>query len=351
VPTCPEYRVRLFLSVDLVGSTAYKDGEGNSPDPRSPFPKWVEQTRLFYRDFPETLRHTFETQLIGANIGRDMPEPRVWKTLGDEIIFCTRLQDLRHLSICVIAFLRTLKSYGEKLEALGGHLDVKGAAWIATFPAPNVTVPVSGAHAPQGDQPDEALELEADENPSRFDFLGKNIDTGFRVSRYSSHERFAITVELAYLLSNASQQDTLPFNFSYHGRESMKGVIKGRPYPLLSIEADRNSSPGEVRLRERLLNRADSLPVWDFLQAFINQEGIERPILSGVRDASTTDVLPSLYIEFREAWEALVKENEQRSELEEQAAVAEDGGVVVDPDSLKAIEEAFNLMVSRVEGE
>jgi hypothetical protein len=46
----PEYRLRLFLSVDLAGSTAFKNGAGsiNATD-NDPYPVWVSSIRDFLK--------------------------------------------------------------------------------------------------------------------------------------------------------------------------------------------------------------------------------------------------------------------------------------------------------------
>lgn len=205
---CPEYRLRLFLSVDLAGSTAFKNGPGDSHlEGSGPHQIWLERFRHFYRQFPNLVTQYYKSQAHG--IGADADAfPRLWKTIGDEILFCCRVTSLAHVAACVTGFLDALDAYGIILDNDGGHMDLKGAGWVAGFPAPNVTVALAG-RGDEGAEYDEDLEAQADLKPERFDFLGNGIDGGFRIAKYAASDRFAASVELMWLLAEAAQRKTL----------------------------------------------------------------------------------------------------------------------------------------------
>lgn len=329
VPSCPGYRVRLFLSVDLVGSTAFKARFGDLRETdNQTFPRWVNVTRHFYRQFPQYLASRFEK----ACSNYDQPvfarsEPRVWKTIGDEIMFCLRLVSSEHAVCCIEAFAKALEEFGNYLDAEGRHLDVKGSAWLAAFPAPNVTVQI-GQHGrtsigsqSNAEQLDEDFEKEADSDPSRFEFLGKAIDAGFRTSKHAGADQIALSAELAYVLARECHRRTSSLKFSYHGREALKGVIQDRPYPIITIDAERRPSRKEVRVREGSLQAShppEPLHLADFLQAFMTDEGIELPVL----ELGDEHSLPQSYLDFRKAWEAEVLETTKRAEAEADAGEA-----------------------------
>ena len=110
---CPEYRLRLFLSADLVGSTAYKATVGdNSGSESSPNPVWVDEIRRFYREFPVTLNRAYEKVEALEPLQPDASPPKVWKTIGDEIAFCCRLTCQNHLARCVKAFVGDVPGRG-----------------------------------------------------------------------------------------------------------------------------------------------------------------------------------------------------------------------------------------------
>ncbi|PZP45311.1 MAG: hypothetical protein DI595_19015 [Agrobacterium fabrum] len=99
--TAPEYRLRLFLSVDLVGSTAYKSKEGNTNL------KWIKAFQKFYGEFPNQFTKNYKA--VCTNIP-EIPNleieatPKVWKTIGDEILFVNRVNSITQLGAYVTSF-------------------------------------------------------------------------------------------------------------------------------------------------------------------------------------------------------------------------------------------------------
>ena len=211
----------MFLSVDLVGSTAFKARMGETREGNDSNPKWVTQIRHFYREFPIFLSSRFNkaiSSIDGETTYKDCG-PKAWKTIGDEILFCTRLHSLEHLAHCVSSFLRALEDYGAYLDSTGNQLDVKGAGWVAAFPAPNVTVEVLGGSSNRAIKElfDEDFELLADQSPDVFDFLGKEIDSGFRSARNAASDRLTASIELAWLLAEAAHAEIFTARFHIMG--------------------------------------------------------------------------------------------------------------------------------------
>jgi hypothetical protein len=324
---CPSFRVRLFLSVDLVGSTAFKSGAGKRRDEGELYPQWVTQIRSFYRQFPEHVEAKFNETSAGKwDCPADTPlHPQVWKTVGDELLFCCAVRDVEHLACCTSAFLEALKSYGQLLQDEEVELDVKGAGWIATFPGRNKAVNIFGRHAAdiEEDYPTEKGEASVDARPGDYDFLGTELDAGFRVAQNASADSFVSSVELAWLLARASHLNIFSGKFSFRGRKQLKGVLGSRSYPLIDIETERSASRREVRARERLLinePEANAVVLADYLCSFMNDEGIELPRLSLPNGSFTTDTIPQSYLDFVAAWELAVKSVEQQDKNIERAS-------------------------------
>lgn len=321
--------MRLYLSVDLVGSTAFKARFDKPDGQTSPNPRWVDQIKHFYREFPEYLSAHFQRlQNPTAAVDGEFCCPSVWKTIGDEIVFCCRLRSLDHLACCLSAFLLTLREYGEYLDQQEMRLDVKAYGWVAAFPAPNVTVEVHGRSDPkirEFDIPDETVEEAADARPGDFDFLGKAIDAGFRAGKFCSADSLMLSIELAYLASMAGKQGFLDqVNFQYGGRESLKGVINDRPYPLIFVDAERNRFRKDLRERERALTGSASAPsalkVFDFISDFMTDEKIEKPIIPLSYNSINGPVdLPKSYKNFADVWGRVSNEVSARREQEVQA--------------------------------
>lgn len=296
----------------MVGSTAFKSGATSTKEAINRF--WVKQINHFYLDFPENFRRHYAVKSPAAHDDayRDLC-PRLWKTLGDELILCGRIACHEHLAVVVSSFARALKDYGYYLDERDVRLDVKGSAWVAPFPEPNITIRSVGARgdatqeAASDEIPDEAFEADADLNPSGFDFLGRHVDTGFRVSRHARTDFLPMSVELALLLAEVSRRDIEQFKFVYEGRSVLHGVLGDRPYPLFGLDMERSERRRAIRARERsLASRVDAKvdDIWDFLRLFMEDEGIEAPVLSRDGRDVTPPQLPASYVEFASMWAA-----------------------------------------------
>ncbi len=244
--------------------------------------------------------------------------PRVWKTVGDEILFCCRLIDTEHLVLAMRAFQASLKDYGQRLRedaksSKYDGLDVKGAAWIAAFPDPNVTVALNVDNLAT-DQFGELFEANADRNPHSVDFLGNGIDTGFRVASRSTSSQCALSVDLAYLLSSSG---TLPrFEFCHYERVALKGVLRGQPYPIFCLQTERSASRRDLNEHEQTMLGTSVLQnsrITTFLDHFMKEENIEFPVLSSPGVKTTP---PASYLDFRERWLQDAVTEKQRRELE-----------------------------------
>lgn len=137
---------------------------------------------------------------------------------------------------------------------------LKGAGWLAAFPAPNISTavasdPVVGEpeSLPMPSESTEEFERAANDAPSRFDFLGKGSDTGFRIVKNASEDRFATLVRLVYVLACPATKKKFPHSFGYHGRETLTGVIDGAPYPVMSVDIERSEIKSKLKSREAAL--------------------------------------------------------------------------------------------------
>lgn len=170
----------------------------------------------------------------------------------------------------------------------------------------------------------EKFELEADEAPNKFDFLGPGIDTGFRVSKNATADRFTASIGLAYQLCEAAIHNMFAGTFEYHGRERFKGVNQEQPYPVVSIGSERDPNKRKLRERERLVNNerlASPVALRDFLSDFMAHEKIDPPVLPLLPSDDPIEP-PASYQTFKEAWEANVTENTQRDRGLDEAAAA-----------------------------
>jgi hypothetical protein len=341
----PKYRVRLFLSVDLAGSTAFKAGAGKRTLEDQTYPVWVNLTNQFYRRFPASvaaafreLRHVDDADFDGY------AAPALWKTIGDEIVLCCRVENIEHLAYCLNAFIRALDRFSQELKTQAGGLDVKGTGWIAAFPAPNFTVLGSHTEPDESELIDEALEVVADTRPHEHDFLGSEIDSGFRLSQFSTSDKLVVSAGLALLLCNAASHRLFNVPFNYDGRQSLRGVIDGHPYPIVSIDTERDAKKREVRHYENAVtSHKDVYPLHlaNFLRSFMEDEGLDLPRLAEKSDVIAYADLPGSYHKFIEKWSATAEEITRRRAAEAQS----DGHEGTGSENRPAIEENLDLMV------
>lgn len=259
LPIFLQPKLRLFLSVDLVGSTASKQ-RPNFPI-REPgrlwadggmAPPWLSPIANFFGAFQEAFVREwriFRTQTaphLGIAITTD---PTFWKANGDELIFVKELVDRKEILGCIDAWLKALQSLRPQLTASG--LDVKATAWTAGFPVTNSELifqvnPVT-PDTPFEDDPrlQQFYLLEewhlnpTSQNSLVMDFIGPSIDTGFRLASRSSPRRFVISIDIAYFLATAHLPARkiieIPRIF-YAGKSDLKGVLGGKPYPIFWID-------------------------------------------------------------------------------------------------------------------
>ncbi|MCL2717131.1 MAG: hypothetical protein FWD68_21970 [Alphaproteobacteria bacterium] len=202
------------------------------------------------------------------------------------------------------AFIQSLADHGSSLASSGRHLDVKGTAWLAAFPSPNVTIavprPDAGAFC---NFPDEAMEARADIAPHEFSFQGASIDCGLKLRRFSAADKMSVSVELASQLCRAALSEGYPFpaTFNYDGRRELKGVCSGHSYPIVSLDTERSAARREVSNLERPLLRrqlVDVTQLRDVLDQFIIDQGIEPAVFPDAARQVPHPLSPTL----REPW-------------------------------------------------
>jgi len=240
--------LRLFLSVDVVGSTRLKQSHS----------AWRPAMLSFYRDFDYILCQQYKAACERSN--RAMPTPEFWKSNGDELLYTCELRNLDQAHDAIDIWLAALRGYrGAALQA--DRLEVKSTAWIGVFPAPNSEVffrRASAASVPRGASDPILMQAElreawyggVDRGDLTRDFVGPSIDTGFRLTAWASPRRLIISVDLAFLLTSSytwSKGEVMePLPLHYSGREALRGVIDDEPYPAIWIPVEGEAPEGGV---------------------------------------------------------------------------------------------------------
>jgi hypothetical protein len=218
----------LFLSFDMVNSTEYKARE----------PRWPFVIHRFYHD-------------VVVEIRRVSDKFNVWKYIGDEVVFW------RHLSAAddVVAIVRdvhaALQRVIGKLDALDeryglatrNFLGAKGTMWVAAadhVPSGALERHLDGErrHGNRIIRENHLVALDARsalvEQSNVVDFIGPDIDIGFRISKFAHNRFLLLSAYMGYLLLNRSRAgDEVAEHAKIISYEALKGVWGGRPYPII----------------------------------------------------------------------------------------------------------------------
>lgn len=219
-------RLRLFLSVDIVGSSAFK---GRPRIYQHADSSWLEVISHFFTHFSPSFMGRCAKNWEEIIPGTGTPDkPVVWKTLGDEIIFSVAVRNHEHIVFILDQFLEEVAEF-EKDNFTKGPLRLKTAAWCANFPYPNVEIPAKTLNPLLQD-------------PNQLEFIGPTIDTGFRLSKKAKRGVTIVSLELAELIAKGIKQAPGTSGHLYikhYGWELLPGVIGDKPYPLFWFWRDK----------------------------------------------------------------------------------------------------------------
>lgn len=212
--------LRLFLSADLVGSSAFKGRPRMYQRDDSP---WLNIIHNFFTQFTPRFLQRCEHWTPTPAMVEPPQRVTIWKTLGDELIFSVVVGNSEHLLFFLEQFARSVAEF-EETSMSQVPLKVKTVAWCANFPFPNVELP------------SRALNQSLDRKDTTFEYIGPTIDTGFRLSRKSRRGATVVSLELAELIAKALVQrpggTEQGLWICHHGWEQLPGVIAEKPYPL-----------------------------------------------------------------------------------------------------------------------
>jgi hypothetical protein len=198
----------IFMAVDIKDSTRFKE-RGHALD-EDPF--WLEAFETFYKEVPLFLMGQIATA-FAATV--DVPDIGIWKMLGDEIVFRARVRSAEEALLVTEAFYRTVVIYDARL-AERWSLRIRGCCWAARFPGRNIEIEI----------PEMA-------GVGSIDYLGNDVDLGFRLTPHADRGQIILSLNLAEALADLPERRGMRFH--YVDRKVLKGVFAGRPYPLILV--------------------------------------------------------------------------------------------------------------------
>lgn len=209
--------VELFFSFDIVNSTAYK--------------------MLNFTGWSQVIMNVFKE--IEKRVIKALPSAEMWRILGDEVVFIVPIKEETDFYIYTDSIFEILNSMVTQLKKgflfdalmfeikekevmkVQNIISLKAAAWIA----------IIGEHLNKLELFDNILErYRLQEGYGVFEFLGNDIDAGFRIKEKTHNRRLSISYELAYLLSK--KKDYLN-NLHIITYKRLKGIWQGRLYPII----------------------------------------------------------------------------------------------------------------------
>jgi isopentenyldiphosphate isomerase len=205
----------LFFSLDLVNSTLFKR---KFPD------VWADIVADFYMEvigsFPKY------QWLVGTTR---------WKYVGDEVLLYLKIEDLDtliHMGDIIDSTHKIINSIDElihrRYQESKQVLSIKGTNWAG------FVMPYTQRNKKDGDIKNCNFIIETPEDSS-IDFLGPEIDVGFRIAKYTHKKRLVVSADLAYIL--LSLESPVCKNLRVLSLEELKGVWNGRRYPIIWHES------------------------------------------------------------------------------------------------------------------
>lgn len=365
--------LRLFFSADIVGSTAFK--QSRTPDnpteaQSGQFPHWFNAVLAFYHHAEQAFSKHW-LQVSSTNHEPDSqhlfgPNPELWKTIGDEVLFTKKIEHPAQAIMCCHAWIRALEDLRVQLKRQ--RLDVKSSAWIADFPLTNQEVILLGAVNKEAytKADDEfpfhnQLALESFYTPNSQssspnvirDYIGPSIDTGFRIGSLASTRKMVLSIELAYILSSEQskiEDDPLlyssgamsprKFDFRYDGRTQLKGVMNGSPYPIIWIDLNPGDPLHQAEDEVLRTPKPSASQIRSLAESFIqaNSTSIFRPYFFQTNGGAGEEISESHLDELIARHERFATTKEKRAREAEVDGVDEDltiNDLTVDLPSLK----------------
>lgn len=227
----------LFLSADLVGSTHHKSESD-----------WQVSFLNFYLAFPQHVGSA-RKELGAQNLVFDL-----WKAIGDEIVYMVTVCSEREVAQAILVWLHAMSTCESEILMDKG-LSLKGSSFVATLPGPDSEVAIRRSPDPAGSvasvisQNDAALRGKRSYTQFQYDYMGPSIDIGFRLAALATNRHFTLSVEVAralsfdmHLLDATPTGETPVEGLVFFGSHSLKGVWKGREYPVFAIDRARSNA-------------------------------------------------------------------------------------------------------------
>lgn len=166
----------IFLSVDLVRSKQLKTA----------YMRRRESWLPLFRDLFETFPLIFVGRVaMRFDEQEAVPDYRVWKTLGDEIVFSTHERNGKARALLLAAFHDAVVQFDIRNKRQGGY-GVKGCAWNVVLDGMNETIAIP--------------EMASTGGEGYEDIIGPDVDFGFVLAKHGRDGHTIVDSALATLV-------------------------------------------------------------------------------------------------------------------------------------------------------
>lgn len=256
-----EKRVFLFISFDMVNSTALKTKK--------------------QKEWPSIVTYFYET--IAKEIKDIIIDSEIWKYLGDEIIFyyiiknVDRLYDIPEYvyKIQEKVVLKIAEIFG-----VGKIVDIKCTMWLAGVRYLNPGS-ISDIEKMLEGCNDIYRNINVSINSGEKtieDFLGPDIDIGFRIAKYATKSKVTLSAEYAYLLYCLGKPDgskKIDNRLKIVSFQELKGVWDGRAYPIIWYHPDWDNGDDvfdyDEHINNEIIKEIDKKKDIEFLEKVFNE--------------------------------------------------------------------------------
>ena len=288
---------RVFFSVDLHKSTDYKRKILDKDSEEIAI--WAFTFESFFEDFSQRFFSEFEKSTI--------KKPSIWKCLGDEIIFYVEITDSKDVYTYVTFLKNAIRGY----NSISNKLQCQGTVWGAGFPIRNREIQIPST----------------DESSSqKRDFIGIDMDLGFRLSKYAKPDYMIISLPVAYILS-LHCCDSLRF----YNKTDVKGIHT--EYPVFWDSP--SEKPG---LETSLYKICSHIEITTFCEAFFKGDSTVffKPFIENDTSHKCAEILPKM-IELKKKVEELYDEANKKQPPDEPKKAL---GISKIPERLREIQNA-----------
>ncbi|APT76056.1 hypothetical protein LN42_06425 [Marinitoga sp. 1137] len=202
-------KVYMFISYDMVNSVAYKTRHKN----------WINQIWNYYTQLND---------LIKAKITM----AKIWKTLGDEIIFFVPVYSKDEIEkYTKYAYEILIEQNDEMRKKL--KLSFKSTVWLASVCEQSFDEELKNEKCnniifDKYEEGDKNEVLRPYNFEKSVDFIGEDIDIGFRISKFSRKRRMIVDANISYFLSDDKSSNLYLIDY-----KKIKGVWNERYYPII----------------------------------------------------------------------------------------------------------------------